>query len=103
MKVIPVNDRLLIQPIEESEVTPGGIYKPETSLSRPWRGTVIDLGPDRDGHRYKVGDVVVFSQHAGTTIKHPDLGFNALILGPKDVLALLQDDEGEDDGSSASS
>ena len=90
----PLGSRLVIEPIEQEEVTAGGIVLPETAKEKPQKGTVIAVGPgdrDEDGKRIpmdvQVGDTVLFAKYAGTEIKYN--GKKLLIMRESDVLAIL--------------
>jgi len=90
----PLGSRLVIEPIEQEEVTAGGIVLPETAKEKPQKGTVLATGPgDRDdeGKRIpldvQVGDTVLFAKYSGTEIKYN--GKKLLIMRESDVLAIL--------------
>ena len=90
----PLGSRVVIEPIEQEEVTAGGIVLPETAKEKPQKGTVLAIGPgDRDesGKRIDldvaVGDVVLFAKYSGTEIKLD--GKKLLILRESDILAIL--------------
>ena len=90
----PLGSRLVIEPIEQEEITAGGIVLPETAKEKPQKGTVIAVGPgdrDEDGKRIpmdvQVGDTVLFAKYAGTEIKYN--GKKLLIMRESDVLAIL--------------
>ena len=72
----PLGSRVVIEPLEQEEVTAGGIVLPETAKEKPQKGIVLSVGPgDRDeiGKRIAmdvaVGDVVLFAKYSGTEIK----------------------------------
>ena len=90
----PLGDRVLVEPIEDEEVTPGGIVLPETAKEKPQRGKVLAVGPggrDEDGKlitmEVKVGETVLFAKYAGTEIKLE--GKKRLILRQSDLLAIV--------------
>ena len=90
----PLGNRLVIEPLEQEEVTAGGIVLPETAKEKPQKGNVLAVGPgDRDeaGKRIlmdvAVGDVVLFAKYSGTEIKLD--GKKLLILRESDILAIL--------------
>jgi len=96
IKLQPLGDRIVVEPIEQEEVTASGIILPESAKERPQRGLVISVGPgarDDDGKRIAMdvtdGDVVVYAQYAGTTFKIDDK--KLLILSEKDILAKVID------------
>ena len=91
----PLGSRVVIEPIEQEEVTAGGIVLPETAKEKPQKGTVLAVGPgdrDEDGKRIaldvKVGDVVLFAKYSGTEIKVD--GKKLLILRESDMLAIVE-------------
>jgi len=90
----PLADRVLVEPIEDEEITPGGIVLPETAKEKPQRGKVLAVGPggrDEDGKpitmEVKVGETVLFAKYAGTEIKME--GKKMLILRQSDLLAIV--------------
>lgn len=95
VKLQPLADRVVVDPIEHEEMTPSGIVLPETAKEKPQRGKVLAVGPGRleEGQRVpmdvKVGDIVIFARYAGTEFKLDDK--KLLILGEKDILAKLQE------------
>jgi len=92
MNLKPLGDRLIVQAIEEDEVTASGIVLPDTAKEKPQRGKVIAAGDGKigdDGKRVpldvKKGDEVLYSKYGGTevTVEGDDL----LVLRESDVLA----------------
>ena len=92
----PLADRVIVQPLEEEEKTPSGLFLPESAKDKPQQGLVLAIGPgrwDEKGDK-RVGidvsenDRVVFARYAGTEIKLSDIKY--LILGEKDILAVLE-------------
>ena len=95
MSLKPLGSRVVIEPIEQEEITSGGIVLPETAKEKPQKGTVLAIGPgerDDDGKRIqmdvKVGDVVLYAKYAGTEIKVE--GKKLLILKESDILAIVE-------------
>lgn len=91
----PLGNRVVIEPLEQEEVTAGGIVLPETAKEKPQKGKVLAVGPgdrDEDGDRIPMdvaeGDTVLFAKYAGTEIKMD--GKKLLILRESDLLAILQ-------------
>ena len=92
MNLQPLGDRLIVEVLEEEELTSSGIVLPDTAKEKPQRGRVLAVGPgprDEDGEYIKMdleeGDEIIFSKYGGTEIK---LGTEAvLILRESDVLA----------------
>ncbi len=97
MDLQPLGDRLIVEVLEEEEMTISGIVLPDTAKEKPQRGKVLAVGPgarDEDGEYIKmdieVDDEVVFSKYGGTEIK---LGVDEiLILRESDVLAKVVGD-----------
>ena len=92
MDLQPLGDRLIVEVIDEDEITVSGIVLPDTAKEKPQRGKVLAVGPgarDEDGDYIKmdvqVGDEIIFSKYGGTEIK---VGADdVLILRESDVLA----------------
>jgi chaperonin GroES len=96
MKLRPLGDRLVVEPIEQEERTAGGIILPETAKEKPQEGKVLAAGPgrrDEDGDYIpmdvKVGDRVLYAKYAGTEVKLE--GKKLLILKESDVLAVVEE------------
>jgi chaperonin GroES len=90
----PLGDRVIIEPIEQEEVTASGLYIPETAKEKPQQGNVLAAGEGRrddDGKRIpmdvKAGDKVLFAKYAGTEIKVD--GKKLLIMKETDILAIV--------------
>jgi chaperonin GroES len=95
IKIRPLQDRIVVRPIEEEEKTAGGIYLPDTAKQKPQTGEVLSVGPgkyieskgDRVPLGLKAGDKVIFGKYAGTEVRVD--GDDLKILESKDVLAKL--------------
>jgi chaperonin GroES len=94
LKLKPLGDRVLVEPIEREEMTSSGIYVPETAKERPQEGMVVAVGPGRkddDGKLIpmdvKMGDRVLYAKYGGTEVKLEDKKY--LILKETDILAIL--------------
>ena len=92
-KLEPLGDRVVVEPIEEEEMTASGIVLPESAKEKPQRGQIVAAGPGRlddDGKRVPmsvaVGDVVMYARYAGTEFKMNGPK-KVLILSEKDILA----------------
>jgi len=95
MQLKPLGNRVVVEPVEEVEITAGGIVLPETAKEKPQKGKVLSIGPgDRDdeGKRIpmdvKAGDTVLFAKYSGTEIKVD--GKKLLILRESDLLAIVE-------------
>lgn len=91
----PLGSRVVVEPLEENDVTAGGIVLPETAKEKPQKGVVLSVGPgDRDdeGKRIQmdvvVGDTVLFAKYGGTEIKYD--GKKLLIMRESDLLAIVK-------------
>ncbi len=75
MKIRPLGDRVLVEPIEEKEQTVGGIIIPDTAKEKPMQGTVVAVGKktNKDGKEVafdvKPGDTVLLPKYGGTEVK----------------------------------
>ena len=94
-KIIPTNDHLVVEAINEDTKSVSGIIIPETaSKEKPMKGKVIAVGPGKlteDGKRLpmdiSVGDTVLFSKYGPTEVKVD--GKEVLILSASDIYAKL--------------
>jgi chaperonin GroES len=97
MNLQPLGDRVIVEVLEEEEMTSSGIVLPDTAQEKPQRGKVLSVGPgprDEDGEYITMdvedGDEVIFSQSGGTEIK---IGADeVLILRESDILAKVVGD-----------
>jgi chaperonin GroES len=94
MKIRPLQDRLLVERVEEQEVRQGGIIIPDTAKEKPQEGRVVAAGAGKrndEGKRValdvKVGDRILFGKYSGSEVKLDDKEY--LILREEDVLAIL--------------
>ena len=92
MKLKPLDDHVVVEPIEAEETTAGGIILPDAAKEKPTRGRVVALGPGArldDGTRapmaVAVGDVVVYNQYGGTDVSLEDTDYK--IVRESDLLA----------------
>ena len=95
MKIRPLNDRLLVQRLEEEEKTAGGIIIPDSAKEKPAQGKVVAVGPgkisdagERVELQVKEGDVILFSKYGGTDVKLD--GEDYLIMREDDVLGIVE-------------
>lgn len=91
----PLGNRVVVEPVEQEEMTAGGIVLPETAKEKPQKGKVLSVGPgdrDEDGDRIemdvKPGDIVLFAKYSGTEFKMD--GKKLLILRETDLLAIIE-------------
>ena len=95
MKLKPLGGRVIVEPIEQDEITAGGIILPETAKEKPQEGKILAAGPgerDEVGERIpmevQVGDKVLYAKYSGTEIKMD--GKKVLILRESDILAVIE-------------
>ena len=93
-KIQPLADRVVVQALEESEQTRGGLYIPDTAKEKPQQGKVIFVGPGKlseQGERLspdvKEGDTVLYGKYLGTEVTVD--GDEYLILRESDILAVI--------------
>jgi len=91
----PLEDRILVQPLEAETTTASGLVIPETAKEKPQEGKVLAVGPGRVDDKgvrvpmdIKVGDVVIYSKYGGTEVKYN--GDELLLLNARDVLAVVE-------------
>ncbi len=95
MKLKPLQDRILVQRVEEEKTTKGGIIIPDTAKEKPAEGKVIAVGNGKvgdDGKRIaleiKVGDRILFGKYSGSEVKIE--GEDYLIMREDDVLGVIE-------------
>jgi len=95
IKLKPLGDRVLVEPVEEKETKKGGIIIPDTAKEKPTEGIVRALGTgktDDDGKKLpfevKVGDRVLVSKYGDTEVKLDGKEFK--ILNSDDILGVIE-------------
>ncbi len=95
MKIRPLGDRVLVQPIEDEEQEKGGIIIPDTAKEKPQEGKVIAVGPGKvrdDGNlaamNVKKGERVLMPKYGGTEIKIDDVEYQ--IIREDDILGVIE-------------
>jgi len=95
MALKPLEDRVVIEPLEAEERTPGGIVLPDTAKEKPVRGKIIAAGPGKmleNGKRaemsVKKGDEVIYGKYSGTEVKIK--GKEYIIVRESDLLAKVE-------------
>ena len=95
MKLRPLQDRILVQRVEEETKTKGGIIIPDTAKEKPAEGKVVSVGNGKvgdDGKRVavelKTGDRILFGKYSGTEVKVD--GKEYLIMREDDVLGVIE-------------
>ncbi|MGL5827031.1 MAG: co-chaperone GroES [Nocardioides sp.] len=94
VNIKPLEDRIVVQPLEAEQTTASGLVIPDTAKEKPQEGAVMAIGPGRiddKGNRVPldvaVGDKVIYSKYGGTEVKYA--GEDYLILSARDVLAVV--------------
>ena len=94
VNIKPLEDRIVVQPIDAEQTTASGLVIPDTAKEKPQEGEVVAIGPGRiddNGNRVpldvSVGDKVIYSKYGGTEVKYA--GDEFLILSARDVLAVV--------------
>ncbi len=95
LTIKPLEDRILVKPIENENKTASGIYLPESAKEKPVRGRVIAAGPGRrleNGKRaemsVKVGSTVVYGKYAGSEVEIK--GEKHLILRESELFGVIE-------------
>ena len=95
MSVRPLEDRVLIKPVEPETKTESGIYLPESVKEKPMQGKVVAVGPGKmldNGERVKPsvkkGDTVLFGKYAGTEVEIKNV--KHMILRESELLGLIE-------------
>ncbi len=94
VNIKPLADRVVVEPLEETEEMRGGLYIPDTAKEKPQQGTVVAVGPGRrteQGELIEVelskGDKILYGKYSGTEVTVD--GTDYLIIRESDVLAVL--------------
>ena len=94
MKVVPLNDKIVVRRVEAEEKTAGGILLPDTAKEKPKQGKVLSLGDgkllesgSRAKFQVKEGDRVLFTSYAGNEVTVD--GEEYLIMSEDDILAVI--------------
>ena len=94
MKIKPLGDRVLVKPLEQDEVSKGGIIIPDSAKEKPQEGKVVAVGPGKktdDGKllpmNVKKGDLVLMPKYGGTEVKIDDVEFQ--IVREDDILGTI--------------
>jgi chaperonin GroES len=92
----PLDDRVVVKPVESEQRTAGGIVLPDSAKEKPQRGKVVAVGPGKlldSGKRgelsVRVGDEVIYGKYGGTDIELN--GDEIKILRESDILAKVLD------------
>jgi chaperonin GroES len=89
----PLEDRVVVKPLDAEQTTASGLVIPDTAKEKPQEGVVLAVGPGRweDGKRVeldvKEGDIVLYSKYGGTEVKYNNEEY--LVLSARDLLAIV--------------
>jgi chaperonin GroES len=90
VKFSPLDDRVLIKPVDPEEKTASGIYLPDTAKEKSQEGVVVAVGTDEDlREKIAAGDRVLFVKYGGTEVKID--GEDHLVLQRGDILGTIAD------------
>ncbi|RMD93037.1 MAG: co-chaperone GroES [Calditrichaeota bacterium] len=90
MKIKPLDDRVLVEPVKEEEQTHGRIIIPDTAKEKPRMGVVIAVGTDEDLQEHvKPSNKVIFAKYGGDEFEMDNK--ELLILSRNDILAIVED------------
>ena len=89
LKIKPLSDRVLIEPVAAETKTASGIFIPDTAKEKPQKGTVVAVGNGTKDHgmTVKIGDTVLYGKYAGTELKLD--GKDYLMMREDDILAII--------------
>ena len=94
VSIQPMADRVVVEPLEETEEMRGGLYIPDTAKEKPQQGEVVATGPGARNERgqlvqldVKPGDLVLFGKWSGTEVKLA--GEEFLIMKESDLLGVI--------------
>ena len=94
MALKPLQDRIVIKVIDDTEQTSGGIFIPDSAKEKPQKGEVVAVGEGKTNDKgekepmgVNVGDIILYAKYAGTDVKMDGVEYK--ILSIKDALAVL--------------
>lgn len=95
MALKPLQDRIVIKVIEDTEQTSGGIFIPDSAKEKPQKGEVVAVGEGKTNDKgekepmgVNVGDIVLYAKYSGTDVKMDGVEYK--ILSIKDALAIVE-------------
>ena len=94
MKLVPLNDRVVLKQLVAEETTKSGIVLPGQAKEKPQQAEVVAVGPGGlvDGKEVKMevkaGDKVIYSKYAGTEVKLDEVDY--IIVKQSDILAIVE-------------
>ena len=94
MKLVPLEDRVVVKLLEREDKTSSGIVLPDTAQEKPTKAKVIAVGPGKYDDNGKLipmpvteGDIVLFGKYSGTEVKLD--GEEYLVLRASDIIGIL--------------
>jgi chaperonin GroES len=95
MKIRPLHDRVLVEPLQADEKTSGGIIIPDTAQEKPMQGKVVAVGAGARTEEGKIvkldvksGDRVLYGKWSGTEVKVD--GKDLLIMKESDIMGIVE-------------
>ena len=95
MALKPLQDRIVIKVIEDTEQTSGGIFIPDSAKEKPQKGEIVAVGEGKmtesgvmEPMPFKEGQIVLYTKYSGTDVKYEGVEYK--ILHVKDVLAIVE-------------
>ena len=89
MKVVPLNDKIVVKRLEADEKTAGGILLPDTAKEKPRQGKVVSLG---EGKRLENGKRAPFQVREGDRVLFSSYAGNEVTVGSEELLIMTEDD-----------
>jgi chaperonin GroES len=89
MKVVPLNDKIVVKRLEADEKTAGGILLPDTAKEKPRQGKVVSLG---EGKRLENGQRAPFQVREGDRVLFSSYAGNEVTVGSEELLIMTEDD-----------
>ncbi len=94
MQFRPLHDRVVVEPLDQEEITAGGIIVPDTAQEKPMQGKVVAVGPGARGEDgalqppdVKKGDTILYGKYSGTEVKIDDK--ELVIMRESDIMGVL--------------
>lgn len=90
MRVQPLDDRVLLRPVEAEDTTASGIIIPDTAKEKPIIGEVVEVGTDEDLQEIiKVGDKVLYAKYGGEDLTIDNTEYK--MVQRSDILGVVRD------------
>ncbi len=90
LKLKPMDDRVLVEYVEEESKTASGIIIPDTAKEKPRMGKVVAVGTDEDLQEHiKVGNKILFAKYGGEELNFEGVDYK--IVQRSDILAVVTD------------